>query len=267
MKKAIVILSAVLLLLVGACGVLPDYSGDIDDSQSPGINVQTHKPEESLEDAVAGEKVIYGDSEVEEELEPQQGEVVMTQSVNNSVIALGNKDAYFYVDLGACFYLDKDFEYEGRQYEEWDKVPEMQAYYDAYDVWLQDVYPALDAQMKAAQERGEEQAQGWDNHNPLDYFDIYYEHTQPEDVIAAWKEARDKVNAAQRAYEDWTKSDEYLEKLYGLLKSETERLKQEDLFVELRGWNIVGYLTKEQIRDFDCGEYGYSMSWGEKPAE
>ena len=267
MKKAIVVLSAALMLLAGACGVLPDYSSDMDNEQSPGINVQTQQPEGSIEDAVAGEKLIYGDSNAEEEPEPQQGEAVLTQSVHNSVSSLGNKDAYFYVRLEACFYLDKDFEFEGRQYKEWDKVPEMQAYYDAYDVWLQDVYPGLDAQMKAAQARGEEQAKGWDNHNPQDYFDIYYEHTQTQEVITAWKDARDKANAAQQAYEDWTKSDEYLEQLYSLLKSETLRLKEEGLFVELRGWDIVGYLTKEQVRDFDCGEYGYAIGWGEKPAE
>ena len=267
MKKAIVVLSAALMLLAGACGVLPEYSSDIDHNQSPDLNVQTQQPEGSLEDAVAGEKIIYGENDAEEELSPQKGEALLTQSVYNSVSSLGNKDAYFYVDLCACFDLDKDFQFEGKQYKEWDKAPEMQAYYDAYDLWLQEVYPELDAQMKAAQARGEEQAKGWDNHNPQDYFDIYYEHTQPEDVIAAWKEAKDKAAAAQQAYDDWTKTDEYLEQLYSLLKNETLRLKDEGLFVELRGWDIVGYLTKEQVRDFDCGEYGYVISWAEKPAE
>ena len=244
---------------------MPDYSSDISDSQNTGLNVQTQTPQSTLEDAVKGKSVIYGEDDEEEVLEPQPGEVLYTKGVDSSVTSLGNKEAYFFVKLGAFLYLDKGFQYEGRNYEEWAQVPELKAYDDAYEVWLQDVYPELDAQMKEAEANGEEQAQGWENHNPQDYFDIYYEHNQPQDVIDAWKLARDKAQAAQQAYVDWTNSDEYLEQLYGLLQDETTRLEEDGLLVELRGWDIVGYLSKEQLRDFDGGEYGYVIRWADKP--
>ena len=260
MKKAILLLSASLLLLFGACGVVPDYSTDIGDNQGSGITVQTQSPDKSIEEIVAGEKVIYAEEdETMDDSQQQLGTVLLSQELQNSVSIQENKDAYFYAKLDAYFGFETEFEYEGIKYKQWWNVPALQAYDAAYDIWLQDVYPGLREQMQSAAENGEEQVQGWENQDPHEYFDIYYEHTQTEEVLSEWKAARDIALAAEQAYIDWTNTDEYLEQEYSLLKSETQRLLEKGYLVELNGWDMVGYLSSEQINNFDCGEYGYSI--------
>lgn len=254
MKKAIIFIMTAALLILGACTA---GNSQVDTTQSP-------EQTKSIEEAVEGETVISGETGVEDEEAPQPGQAILSQSVSNSVKSPSNSDAYFYVQLKPNFDLGKDFMFEGKTYNEWWNVPEILTYNTAYETWLRDVYPSLDEEMKAAEERGEEQAQGWENHNPQDYFDIYYEHTQSDEVITAWKAALDKALAFNEAYDEWMHSDEYNKMEYELLKSEVTRLEEKEYLVELKGWDIKGYLTKEQIESFDCGEYGYIISWAGK---
>lgn len=265
MKKAIVCILVTAILMLGACGVMPDFSTEVSGTPSPGTE-NTPEQDLSIHEAVEGKKVISGDAGAEEEQHAELGEILISQSVGNSIKSPQNTGAYFYVKLSPNFGIGADFEFEGKQYEEWSRVAQLKAYDEAYEVWLEEVFPALDEEMKAAEERGEEQAQGWKDRDPREYFDIYYEHTQSEEVITAWKAAKDKANAAKQAYEEYKRTDEYYEQKYELLLEEVDRLKADEYLVELDEWTIRGYLTKEQIEGFDRAEYGYAISWAEKEA-
>lgn len=240
--------------MLGAC---TSNSSQVSTTQSPLIT-------QTIEEAVKGKTIISGEQVAQEEEAPQAGKTILSQAVSNSAKSPSNSDAYFYVQLKPNFNLGKDFKFEGKTYDEYWSVPEMETFNTAYETWLADVYPALDKEMKEAEKRGEEQAQGWANHNPEDYFAIYYEHSQSEEVVTAWKAARDKALAFNKAYNEWTSSEEYNKTEYDLLKSEVSRLQEKKYLVELKGWDIKGYLTKEQIENFDCGEYGYVICWAGK---
>lgn len=257
MKKAIIFILTAGILILGACTA---NNSNVPTTQSPDATEQI----KSIKDAVEGQTVIHGEAGAQDEEVPEPGKAILSQDVSNSVKSPGNAEAFFYVQLKPNFNLGQDFKFEGKTYDEYWDVPEIEAYNTAYETWMQDVFPTLDEEMKAAEARGEEQAQGWEKRNPQDYFDVYYEHSQSEEVVTAWKAALDKALAFNEAYNEWLHSDEYNKMEYELLKSEESRLKEKKYLIELKGWDIKGYLTKEQIESFDCGEYGYVICWGGK---
>lgn len=254
MKKAIIIVLAAAILVLGACTA---NNSNVSTTQSPGATEQI----KTIKEAIEGKTVIHGEADVQNVEVPQPGNVILSQALSNSVKSPSNAKAFFYVQLKPNFNLGKDFKFEGKTYDEYWNVPEIQTYNTAYETWMQDVFPTLDEEMKAAEARGEEQAQGWEERNPQDYFDVYYEHTQSDEVITAWKAARDKALAFNEAYNEWLRSEEYNKMEYDLLKNEEIRLKEKEYLIELKGWDIKGYLTNEQVESFDGGEYGYIICW------
>ncbi len=192
---------------------------------------------------------------------PQIGKTKMPLNLRRAAEDPANADALFPVEIQVFWEVEPYFRYEGRTMDEWRAQPALEVYRTASDVWREDVYPELDEKMKAAEARGDADAQGWEKHDPQQLFDVYWEETQPEDVKAAYRSAREAANEAQQAYDAWLDSDALAELETGLLAQERDRLAEHGVELNVSGHRLTGNLTAEQLTGFPAGQYGYVILW------
>lgn len=231
-----------------------------------------HSPDNSTlmsETQNQSKPIIEGKNGADNEAEPSQGEVYITPTLEEEMKQYGPDDVLFHVNILVYADITNGFKYEGKTLDEYRNDPTLKFYNEAYDKWRIEVYLPLNEEMTAAEERGEEYAQGWWKHDPDQLFLEYWQENQPQDVIAAYEPAREQYNEAHKAYEEWLRSPDGAYALtLELTKTECDRLNSlgYDLEVNIDNPFIImelyGYLTRCQIEEFSVNEsYGYIVMW------
>lgn len=196
---------------------------------------------------------------------PQPGEVDITDSLSDALKDPVNIDALFYSAVSVYYDLGQDFKYEGKTLKEWSADPALKKHDEVYQTWNDEVYVPRDAEMRAAEERSEKYAQGWEKHDPFELFNNYWNETQPEDVKAAYTKARENDTKAKAAYNSWIVSAEYRRLENDVFENERFRLADLGYNLSISDKKLIGNLTKQQIEDFPAlSEYGYTIGWEDK---
>lgn len=219
-------------------------------------------------------KIVTGGSDDPlNEWVPGGGEVNLSGGVSQAIADPANADALFYVAISVYTDPEQYFVYGGKTMAAWydDRLtdPAFVHHEAVYDTWYNDVYLPCDAEMRAAEARGEEYAQGWEKHDPDALFDEYWEETQPGDVKASYALMCENLREAHDAYSEWLDSDVYGDMMAQRMADEISRLVSLGLDVEAVSSGTVGrmtgYLTKNQIEYFPVSsEYGYIIMWADK---
>ncbi len=215
--------------------------------------------------------IIEGINGVCNEAVPNQGEVYITPTLEEEMKQYGPDDVLFHVNILVYADITNDFKYEGKTLEEYRNDPALKFYNEAYDKWRIEVYFPLNEEMTAAEERGEEYAQGWWKHSTDQLFKEYWQENQPQDVLAAYEPAREQYNEAHKAYEEWIRSpDGAYAFTLELTKTECDRLNSLGYDLEVnfdnpfRIMELTGYLTRFQIEEFSVNtSYGYIVMWAD----
>lgn len=193
------------------------------------------------------------------------GEVKISFGLSGALEDPENSGALFYAAVSVYHTLGQDFKYKGKTFEEWLEEPAIEEYNEAYQTWHDEIYVPYDAEMTAAEERGEERAQGWWKHDKFELFNNYWNETRPEDVKAAYRVARENASAAKAAYDGWIASDEYKQLENEIFESERSRLAGLGYELTVLAGKLTGNLTKQQIEDFPAlGKYGYMIGWADE---
>lgn len=220
-------------------------------------------------------KTVTGDGAMDamDEWVPTGGQVNLSGGVSQAIADPANADALFYVAISVYTDPEQYFVYGGKTMAAWydDRLtdPAFVHHEAVYDTWYNDVYLPYDAEMRAAEARGEEYAQGWEKHDPDALFDEYWEETQPGDVKASYALMCENLREAHDAYSEWLDSDVYGDMMAQRMADEISRLVSLGLDVEAVSSGTVGrmtgYLTKNQIEYFPVSsEYGYIIMWADK---
>lgn len=201
---------------------------------------------------------------------PNPGEVYVSPTLEHEMSHYGADDVLFHVRISISYDITDEFTYHGKTMDEYRNEPIRKLYRNEYDKWKEEIYIPLDKEMTAAEQNGEEYAQGWEKHSPDELFEEYWYETQPEDVIAEYELACERYDKADKAFIAWKDSDAPKEITYELYETDSIRLnalgydlevntENPEIFVEL-----AGYLTRQQIEEFPASnEYGYIIMWAD----
>lgn len=220
-------------------------------------------------------KIVTGNGAMDamDEWVPEGGQVNLSGGVSMAIADPANTDALFYVSISIYCDPEQYFVYGGKTMSAWyeDRLtdPAFVHHEAVYDAWYTDVYLPFDAEMRAAEENGEEYAQGWEKHDPGELFDAYWEETQTEEVKAAYAMLCENLRQAQDAYSVWLESDDFDAMMSQRMTDECARLVSLGLDVKPGSSGFVSrltaYLTRDQIVSFPVScEYGYIIMWADK---
>ncbi len=205
----------------------------------------------------AAPRIVYGEGDAINECEPSSGTYLLSGGVREAITDPQNESALFYVHIMVFFSdqlstLEKTFLYEGRTLDEWGRDPALREYQDGFDAFLLEKESALTETE-------------W---TQIDKESFWAGTIEEWDAL--WNSTHD-INPAQ----EYTEANQAFETekeqaIFNLLTEETSRLLSLGLDVAIdqraapQQPRIVGYLTKEQIEDFPCGDYGYYIVWADK---
>jgi hypothetical protein len=219
--------------------------------------------------------IITGINGAENQVAPQPGEVIITPTLEEKMKQYGPDDVLFHVKIDLYFDITNAFKYEGKtmdeHMDEYRNNPAYVLYNEEHEKWWEEVYLPLDKEMTAAEERGEDYAQGWWKHDPDQLFEEYWNENQSQDVKTAYELASELYNEAHIAYEEWRRSTDgaYARELE-FVNAECNRLNSSgyDLEVNLDNsfmiMELTGYLTRYQIDEFSPNEScGYTIMWAD----
>lgn len=200
----------------------------------------------------------------------KSGNVDISPTLLEKMKKYGEDDVLFHVRISIHFNITDLFTYEGKTLEEYRAEPIRKFYRNEYDEWYETIYIPMDEEMAAAEERGEEHAQGWWKHSPDELFEEYWYKTQPEDVITEYELAMDQYIKADHAYIEWTDSNESFLLTKEVYEEECRRFISLGNYLGVNTENsltsveLVGYLTRQQIETLPANsEYGYIILWAD----
>lgn len=205
--------------------------------------------------ATTAPRIVYGKGDVIDDFEPSPGTYYLSGGVTEALKDPQNESALFYVQI-KVFYskklnVTKTFSYEGKTLDEWGS--DFHEYQEGFDAYYIEKYIELIEDHTLTENEGidlmERVREEWDA-----LWDLNHDINPSQ-----------KYSEAKQAFKT-----EKEQEVFNLLSEETCRLLSLglDVTTEWRAapqWpRIVCYLTKEQIEDFPCGDYGYYILWADK---
>jgi hypothetical protein len=204
----------------------------------------------------AAPRIVYGKTDVVDDFEPSPGTYYLSGGVTEALKDPQNESALFYVQI-KVFYSNElnvttTFLYEGKTLDEWGSDPSLREYQDGLNAY------------------------SWEKERALTDYEISQFDTESfwaktiEEWDALWDLNHDTNPSTKYAEAKQAFNVEKEKEVFNLLSEETSRLESLglDVSTEQRAaplWpRIVGYLTKEQIRNFPCGDYGYYILWADR---
>lgn len=201
-------------------------------------------------------RVVYGNPSMIEEAIPPIGIYLLSGGVSEAIKDPLNASALFYVTT-IVYYGNKltvleSFVYEGKTISEWAEDPALNEYRDGFDAFSLEKYNEIDWDSIETSEEKESVLLG---------------------IVEEWDALWDATHSANPS-KDLAKAEQAFEieknqEIFSLLSAEADRLMSLGLDVTLEGTadsrpRLVAYLSKEQIENFPCGEYGYYIAWADK---
>lgn len=201
---------------------------------------------------------------------PSPGEVIIMNTLMNEMKNYGHSNVVFHVNISISCDISDMFKYKGKTMDEYRHDPMLKLYREEYAKWYKTIYKPMNEEMTAAEERGEDHAQGWWKHSEGLLFIEYWHKTQPKDVIIAYELAQKRYDEADKACTVWELSNEPQKNILVICQEECDRLCNQgyDLEVKSDNYSVIsfsGYLTRRQIEEFSANEeYGYMILWAEE---
>lgn len=201
-------------------------------------------------------RVVYGDPISMDEAVPPAGICFLSGGVSEAINDPLNASALFYVTTivywGDNLTVLESFVYEGKTMKEWAADPALDEYRDGFNVFSLEKENEIDWDSIETSEEKESVLLGI-----LEKWDALWDATHSANP------SKDLAKAEQ-AFEIAKKQE-----IFSQLSAEADRLVSLGLDVTLEGTadsrpRLVAYLSKEQIENFPCGEYGYYIAWADR---
>lgn len=252
-KRKLIILSIIAVAIIIAAAIAIPLILDSSNAQELNSSQQKDK------------KIVTGINGDMVDEAPPLGMVYINGSVIKAMEDSKNQDDLFYINVETYYDVNNLFIYKGKTMAQWREDPELTAFNESSEEWYDNIYLPLDEEMRAAEQSGEEHAQGWEKHDPDELYKKYWYDTHSEDEIEAYEKAFANLLEASTAYNEWINSDEYIAIDKDIRKEECARLVGLGYDLQAFDYMIAGYLTKEQIEDFPAtNEFGYIIEWADK---
>lgn len=159
-KKNLVVFVLIAAMVIIIAAIAISLEGSKNKSEAPGISDQL-RTDEMTNEYITQKKIVTGRNGDMIDEAPPLGRVYINGSVLNELDNPINKDALFYVVINVFYEIDSIFTYEGKPLNKWYTDPALVVFNEPYDFWYNNIFLPYDKEMTAAEERGEEHAQGW----------------------------------------------------------------------------------------------------------
>lgn len=208
--------------------------------------------------------IIEGTNGIMNDEVPNPGDVYISPTLEDEMNHYSKDEVLFHVRISIYFDITDLFTYEGKTMDEYRRNPVIELYNEQYKIWKEEIYKSLNQQMTAAEQNGEEYAQGWEKHSPDDLFKDYWYDTQSEEIITKYELAWEQYDKADKAYIAWTDSNEPFMIKKEIYDAERRRLNDEGYKLEVKTNELTGLLTSQQIKEFSASDqYGYIIMWAD----
>jgi hypothetical protein len=245
-----------LTALIACVILLPSLFGSNNDST--GI-IPTTVTQPSASDTKITEpmlRIVYGEQEVIDSAVPPAGKYFISGGVSEAIMDPLNATALFNVALDIYGWDEQKlmdlFIYEGKTLSEWKVNPDLTKYQKGLDAfWLENV-SQTDLDSLQTPEEKENYLQG-----VVSEWDTLWDAEHQSNPSHLLSEAEQAFSADKEQI------------IIALISVEADRLMSLGLDVFLEESTdsrptLVAYLSKEQIDDFPCGEYGYYIRWANR---